>query len=306
MSARPEKPPGVSGLQPVAPGSTIGVIAPAGPASAESIDAIAPWLEARGYKSHVFPGCRKNCAYLAGDDQERLADMHAAFSDPGVDAIICMRGGYGSARLLDGIDYALIRRHAKPFVGYSDITALHLAFAQHAGISSIHGPMLTSDLLGAKDRASADALFRMLSEGLASGADLPCGDARLSSLLGGTARGRLVGGNLSVVCSLLGTPWAIETRDKLLFVEDRSEDSYRVDRLLTQLRLAGKLDEAAGFLVGSFSDADDSSAVIRELLVPFGKPILAGWPAGHCAPNYPLPHNMELILDAGAQRLIVA
>lgn len=291
------------GLQPITPGATIGVIAPAGPASIEAIDAIAPWLAARGFAARIFPGCRARRAHLAGEDHERLADLHAAFSDPDVAAIICMRGGYGSARLLDQIDYALIRRHAKPFVGYSDITALHTAFAQNAGMASIHGPMLTSDLVSAADGTSADALFRMLSEGLASGTDLPSGDAKLLTLVGGRAQGRLVGGNLSVLCSLLGTPCAIDTRDAILFIEECNEPSYRVDRLLTQLRLAGKLAGVAGFLVGSFSDADDPDAVIEELLIPCGKPILSGWPAGHCQPNYPLPLNVPVILDADARRL---
>ncbi|MCX7172910.1 MAG: LD-carboxypeptidase [Proteobacteria bacterium] len=296
---------GKTGLRPITPGATIGVIAPGGPASNEAIDAITPWLMNRGYQARLFPACRERRAYLAGNDQERLADLHAAFSDPAIAAIICMRGGYGSARLLDKIDYALVKRHAKPFVGYSDITALHTAFAQNAGMASIHGPMLTSDLVDDEDGTSADALFRLLSNGLAPGSDLPCGDAKLSNLVGGIAQGRLAGGNLSVLCSLLGTPWAVDTRDTILFIEDCGEPSYRVDRLLTQLRLAGKLDEAAGFLIGSFSDADDPGAVIRELLIPFGKPILAGWPAGHCKPNYPLPLNVEIILDTDAKRLTV-
>jgi len=295
-----------SGLRPILPGSTIGVIAPAGPAGPEAVAAIGPWLGARGFRSHVFPGCRERRDYLAGEDPVRLADLHAAFADPAVDAIVCMRGGYGSARLLDKIDYELIRRHAKPFVGYSDITALHSAFARCAGIAGIHGPMLTSDLVGAEDATSADALFRMLANGFVSGTDLPNGDAKLVTVASGTAQGLLVGGNLSVLCSLLGTPWAVDTRDAILFIEDCGEENYRVDRLLTQLRLAGKLAEAAGFLVGSFSDGDDPGEVIGELLAPFGKPILAGWPAGHCKPNYPLPINVEVLLEADGQRLSMA
>ena len=293
------------GLRAVLPGSTIGVIGPAGPAGPEAVDAISPWLSARGFRSQVFPGCRERRDYLAGEDPVRLADLHAAFADPAIDAIICMRGGYGSARLLDKIDYDLVRRHAKPFVGYSDITALHCAFARHAAMAGIHGPMLTSDLVNAVDATSADALFQMLSNGFVAGTVLPCGDAKLRTVTGGSAQGLLLGGNLSVVCSLLGTPWEVDTRDSILFIEDVGEDVYRIDRLLTQLRLAGKLAAAAGFLIGSFSDAGDPGEVIRELLVPFAKPILAGWPAGHCKPNYPLPINVEVRLDADAQRLIV-
>lgn len=294
-----------TGLHPLAAGATIGVIAPAGPAAAEAVDAIAPWLDSRGFRARIFPGCRERQDYLAGSDSQRLGDLHAAFADPGIDAIICMRGGYGSGRLLDSIDYELIRRHAKPFVGYSDITSLHVAFTQSAGLSSIHGPMLTSDLVGSDDPTSADALFWMLTTTLTSGLSLPCGASALTTLLAGRARGRLIGGNLSVLCSQLGTAWAVDTRGAILFLEDCREENYRVDRMLNQLRLAGKLDQAEGFLVGSFSDADDPAAVMREFLLPYGKPVLAGWPAGHCKPNYPLPFNVVVELDAEAQCLSI-
>lgn len=294
------------GLRPIAPGATIGVVAPAGPAPAESIDKIAPWLNSRGFGCRIFPGCRERRGYLAGDDGVRLADLHAAFADPAVDAILCMRGGYGSARLLDRINFGLIRQHAKPFVGYSDITALLTAFAQHAGISSMHGSMLTSDLIRDEGGTSADATFAMLSSELASGTPLPGNDVQLTTIAPGKASGRLAGGNLSVLCSLLGTEWAVDSRNAILFIEDCAEPSYRVDRLLTQLRLAGKLDDAAGFLIGSFTDADDPHEVIRELLGSLGKPVLAGWPSGHCKPNFPLPINVDVVLDADAQRVILA
>ena len=285
------------------PGATIGVIAPAGPSAAERVALIAPWLAARGYASKLFDSCHAQCAYLAGDDALRAADLHAAFLDPQVDAIICMRGGYGTARLLDRIDYDLVRKHAKPFVGYSDITSLHIVFNQLAGMPTIHAPMLGSDLVVNGDAVSADALFAMLSKGLTAGVPLAHASSGLRCVVGGRAEGRLMGGNLAVLVASLGTPWAIDASNGILFLEDVGEDPYRIDRMLTQCRHAGVLAAASGFVIGSFSDAEDPQAVIEEMLVPFGKPMLSGWQAGHCVPNYPLPFGVRVVLDAEAGSL---
>jgi len=293
-------------FDPLPPGAAIGVIAPAGPAPIGDVERIAPWLEARGYRARVFPGCRENGGYLAGCDDVRLADLHAAFADDTIDAIVCMRGGYGSARLLDRIDFDLVASHAKPFVGYSDITALHIAFNQHAGLPTIHAPMLTSDMLKENGAVSAEALFALLAGGLPRGAALARGDAVPRTLVGGTAAGRLAGGNLTVVCSLLGTRWAIDAHGAILFLEEIGEAPYRVDRMLNQLRLAGVLEAARGFVIGSFSDAEDATAVIEEYLAPLGKPAILGWPSGHCAPNYPLPFGVDVALDAREGMLVLA
>lgn len=291
-------------FEPLSPGATIGVIAPAGPARAEDVERIAPWLETHGYRARVFPGCRENTGFLAGADDVRLADLHAAFADDTVDAILCMRGGYGSARLLDRIDFGVVGSHAKPFAGYSDITSLHIAFNQQLALPTIHAPMVTSDLLKEGGRTSADALFALLESGLPRGSEL-AGGAPLHTLHGGRAEGRITGGNLSVISAGLGTRWAIDAHDCILFLEEVGEAPYRIDRMFNQLRLAGVLDAAAGFVLGSFSDADDPSAVIEEFLAPLGKPVLAGWPAGHCAPNYPVPLGVEVLLDADAQRIAI-
>jgi muramoyltetrapeptide carboxypeptidase len=291
------------------PGATIGVIAPAGPSSAKKVARIAPWLAARGFNTRLFDSCHVEISegvYLAGSDALRLGDLHAAFTDPAVDAIICMRGGYGSARLLDQIDYALVAANAKPFVGYSDITSLHTAFNQLAGMPTVHAPMLTSDLVVNGDEVSADALFDLLMNGLASGTALAHHSTRLRTVVSGRAQGRLMGGNLSVLCAALGTPWAIAAQGGILFLEEVGEDPYRVDRMLTQCRHAGVLEAARGFVIGSFSDAADPHSVINEMLAPLGKPMLTGWQAGHCVPNYPLPFGVDVVLDADLQTLVVA
>lgn len=290
-------------LSPIAAGATIGVVAPAGPAASERIEAIAPWLAARGFRTKIFPGCHENDGYLAGSDARRAADLHAAFADTEVAAIICMRGGYGSARLLDLLDYEVIREQAKPFVGYSDISSLHIAFNQRARLQTIHAPMMTSDFVINEDAASADALFAMLTGGIGAGMALTVAGMQLQTLAGGRAQGRLTGGNLCVLCASLGTPYAIDATDAILFMEEVGEAPYKVDRMLTQLRHAGVLDAARGFVIGSFSDAEDAQAVIAEFLAPLGKPVLSGFQAGHCVPNYPLPFGAEVMLDADHQQL---
>ena len=287
------------------PGDLVGVIAPAGPATPERVKRVEPLFARFGLRARLYPSCHARHPqhdFLAGDDALRLADLHAAFADADVHAVFCLRGGWGSPRLLAHLDTALLRRHIKPFIGYSDITALH-ALMQSEGLMSFHAPMPASDLVidGAEDEAAA--LFALLMN------PLPAGHVFAPSLLpgawhvGGTASGRLVGGNLSLLAALAGTPWALDTRGAILFIEDVSEALYRVDRLLTQLRHSGVLDAATAFLLGSFTEDADPTAVLREHLAHLGKPVLAGWPAGHGRPNRALPLGAGVTLDAGAGTL---
>jgi muramoyltetrapeptide carboxypeptidase len=289
-------------MQHLRAGDLVGVIAPAGPATAERVALVEPLFARFGLRTRLYPSCHARHSqhdFLAGDDTLRLADLHAAFADSDVRAVFCLRGGWGSPRLLPLIDAALLRAKIKPFIGYSDITALH-ALLQREGLVSFHAPMPASDLVidGAKDDAAA--LFELLMQ------PLPAGHVFAPALLpgawhvGGTASGRLVGGNLSLIASLCGTPWAIDARGAILFIEDVSEALYRVDRLLTQLRQTGLLDAAAGFVLGSFTEDADPTAVLREHLAHLGKPVLAGWPAGHGQPNRALPLGATVSLDAAA------
>lgn len=294
---------------PVAAGATIGVVAPAGPAGPQWVAQVEGWLQDANFRARVFPGCHGRDRYLAGPDERRLADLHAAFTDRSIDAIACLRGGYGSARLLDRLDLALVARHPKRFIGYSDITALHIAFSQRCGFATWHGPMLTSDLLRDGGAASRPAWVAALTERWDAGCELPHAAAPLQTWVGGRACAPLAGGNLATLCSLLGTPWAADLRGAIVFIEDVAEDLYKLDRLMTQLRLAGALQGAAGFVVGSFSDTpggDDPYPLLQSFLQPLGVPVLAGWPAGHCTPHAPLPLGAMVELDATQRRLALA
>ncbi len=281
---------------PLPPGSLIGVIAPAGPAAPDRVAQLPALYARHGYRCRVYPGCHLNTGYLAGSDAARLADLHAALADPEVAALHALRGGYGCMRLLDGIDTALVSAQRKLLIGYSDITALHALWCR-AGAPCLHAPMPASDLLLPGREADAQALFALLHQGVRAGQVwAPALDA--SGLrVPGTAEGLLAGGNLSLVAALLGTPWAWALDGAILFLEDINEEPYRVDRLLTQLRLAGVLDAAAGFVLGSFTEGGSPDGVLRQMLGGLGKPVLGGWPAGHGTPNQALPLGRRVRVD---------
>lgn len=283
-------------------GDLVGVIAPAGPATAECVALVEPLFARFGLRARLYPSCHARHPqhdFLAGDDATRLADLHAAFAETDVRAVFCLRGGWGSPRLLAHIDGALLRANIKPFIGYSDITALH-ALLQREGLVSFHAPMPASDLVIDGGEDDAAALFELLLQ------PLPAGHVFAPTLLpgawhvGGVAAGRLVGGNLSLIASLCGTPWVLDARGAIVFLEDVSEALYRVDRLLTQLRHSGLLAAAAGFLLGSFTEDADPGVVLHEHFAALGKPVLAGWPAGHGRPNRALPLGATVTLDAAA------
>ena len=282
-------------------GDLIGVIAPAGPGAADTLPAVSALYARQGYRVRLYPGCQAETGYLAGPDALRLADLHAALADDDVAAIHCLRGGYGSLRLLDGVDAALLRRKPKLLIGYSDITALHALWALH-GLPSLHAPMPASDLIKPGREDDEAALFHLLRHGLQAGTVLAPALEPGALCAPGEATGRLIGGNLSLVAALLGTPWAWQARGAILFLEDINEEPYRIDRLLTQLRLAGVLDAVGGIVLGSFTEKAPPQRLLRDMLVPLclqqGKPLLGGWPTGHGTPNRPLPMGLQVRLTA--------
>ena len=290
-------------------GDTVGVIAPAGPAKPEQPALVEALLARHGLRATLYASCYQKQGYLAGTDEQRLADLHAAFADEDVHTIHCLRGGYGCGRLLARVDTALLQRHPKLLIGYSDVTALH-ALLHGLGIASLHAPMLSSDLIHEGHEDDEAALFAVLKNGLRQG-DVMQPQLMSSPLLTndftqGVAEGVLVGGNLSLLGSLMGTPWAFNTQGALLFMEDINEEPYRVDRLLGQLQNAGALQAAHGFVLGSFTDVAEPEAlgaVLAHYLKPLGKPVIAGWPAGHGQPNRALPMGVPVRMDSAAGSL---
>jgi muramoyltetrapeptide carboxypeptidase len=301
-------------------GDTIGIVAPASaPPDPASIDGAVTVLENLGFKVRLGTHVRRRWGFLAGTDQERAADLMAMFLDPQVRAILCVRGGYGTARLLPLLDFQTIRAHPKILVGYSDLTSLHSALLKKALLVSFHGPMLNSDFIKADLPEFTLASFRRTLMHPEAPGSICRGypDSTVEVLQGGRAVGRLVGGNLSILCASLGTPYQPSLRRAILFLEDVDEVPYRFDRMLTQLLNAGVLQEVAGVAVGINHNCQDPKAkltteyrqtvedVLRERLAPLRVPIVAGLPFGHVAFNATLPVGLRVTLDGDRGDLLV-
>lgn len=289
-------------------GDTLALVAPSGRvATPERVDRCAAALDALGFAVRVYPSCRSGYGYLSGTDEERADDMNAAFADDAIDGIVCLKGGYGTPRILDRLDYDLIARHPKAFVGYSDITAIHLALLERCSLATFHGPMPSSDMIPEFAASSRESWLSSLCSRQALGRlPTPEGAQAPRALVPGRARGELVGGNLSLLAATMGTPYQVRAEGRILFIEDIDEAPYRVDRMLTCLRLAGVFDGCAGILLGNWNNcAGDPSTpglsleeVFRDTLCPCGKPVLMGYPAGHCSPTLTLPLGTLAELDA--------
>ncbi len=287
--------------RPLRPGDTVGLATPASPIEEDQLEAGEQLIRALGFEPRRGPGVLERAGYLAGDDAQRAAELQALVGDPDVAGILCARGGYGCQRLIAHLDAAAFRKAAKPLVGYSDVTTLLLWLRRSAGLMSVHGPMLETG-----DAAPGDG-HRELARMLTAVGELPRWSG--SPLTPGWSEGRLVGGSLSLVVASLGTPWEVDTRDAILLLEEVGDPPYRIDRMLVQLRAAGKLEAAAGIGVGSLHDSPappggaSADEVVRELLAPLGVPTLVGLPFGHGPDNRPWPHGGRAALDAGRGEL---
>lgn len=290
-------------------GQTIGLISPSGPVqrrgtAPETVETARARLAERGFRTVLARHAFDARGHLAGTDADRAADLHAMFRDPQVHAVLCIRGGYGAMRLLEGLDYDLIGRHPKVFIGYSDVTALHLAFQRRIALVTFHGPM--AGALAQADSHDLTHLLRAVTRPEAYGplANPPGGPA-IDTLVPGVAEGPLVGGNLALVTSLLGTPYQPAFEGALVFLEDIVDHTYRLDRKLVQLRLSGALDEAAGIVVGECrlrAEPSEPALTVREILedliAPLGKPAIYGLACGHGTYHLTLPLGVRARLDA--------
>jgi muramoyltetrapeptide carboxypeptidase len=314
-SAAAATPPPIVKPRALKPGDTVGLIAPSSHVfELWDLEGVAPRLAALGLECKFGRNVRARRGYLAGTEDERLADLHAMFADPRVAAVVCLGGGYGTERLLDRIDYGLIRRNPKIFLGYSDITGLHLAFGRLARLVTFHGPVALSALPEWTLASLKKALFS--SEPIGA-IDNPPEPDPLSpefprhTVSPGRARGQTVGGNLTLISTTMGTPYEIDTKGRILLLEDTGEAPYRIDRMLVQLKLAGKLADAAGIVWGTCTDCTPSrssfeinlsmSELLDDLLGSLGKPVLAGLVFGHTREKATIPLGVEAELDATAK-----
>jgi muramoyltetrapeptide carboxypeptidase len=299
-------------------GMRIAVVAPCGWMEAERLNRGCAVLQSWGFEvttgRHVLD--RHPSGFLSGSDTDRAADLQAAWCDPDVDAVICARGGYGASRLIDLLDWTAMRaaiadRPVKPFVGSSDVTALHQAFAHHLGISTYFGPMVAGPILGLPDPCPATiealraALLKPADPLVISGGQTLLSGARQPSPVFGVS----TGGTLSMLCSLLGTPEAGHARGGLVLLEDVAEAPYRIDRMLTHLLRSGWLSGVAGIACGSWERCgppDAVAEVLRERLTGLGVPVVTGFRFGHGLEQATIPLGVPAVLDpdTGTLRLL--
>lgn len=262
-------------------------------------------LEAAGFHVKLLPHAKAHQGYLAGSDEERLSDLHAAFEDPEIKGILCARGGYGCMRLLPSIDFEQIRSHPKVFIGFSDVTALHIPFYQEAGLVGFYGPMLTSNLIN-KEPYSQQELLGLITGAHCPPYTIPNRDT-YHCLTPGQTEAPLIGGNLSLLAALCGTPYQPQTAGHLLFIEDWKESYYSLDRQFQQLKLAGLFDQIAGLLLCDFSEVESGLAPpqdyplveqLQRLTCDLHIPVGYGFSVGHGEETATLPIGIRAAFDA--------
>ncbi|MEM8487797.1 MAG: LD-carboxypeptidase [Bacteroidota bacterium] len=295
----------------LAVGDTVGLVSPAGVTyETVQIEIIEETLDVLGLKMKAGEHMMNRWGYFAGTDEERATDINTMFSDDSVDAIFALHGGWGSARIIEKIDYGLIRKNPKIFMGYSDVTALLLALYAQTGLITFHGPNgnsvwnpFAAQYLDALVFKGDQVLYKNPKT---EGQGLVPIENRTRTITTGKARGRLVGGNLTVLTAMLGSPRMPEWSGHILFLEDIGEAVYRVDRMMTQLKLAGVLDQISGFVFGACTDckADSGynsftlSEVIDQHIKPLGIPAYAGAMIGHIKDKFTIPIGIEAEIDA--------
>lgn len=300
-------------------GDTIGLIAPSSPISdtradntKQKIERSVAALNQQGFNVVVDKSCYLKYGYLSGTDAERAEGVNRMFADRNVDAVFCIRGGYGTPRILDKIDYENIKKNPKLFLGYSDITALHIAINKFCGLVTVHGAMPGCEMINTFPPFTRESYLKAVTATEPLGELKNPAGAEVKCLVPGRAEGEIIGGNLSLITAAIGTPYEIDAKGKILFIEDIGEYTYRVDRMLTQLRLAGKFDDCAGIVLGDFTDCKVEYGkryglpllqVFEDIIAPAGKPTIYNFKAGHCVPTLSLPFGVNAVLDADNRSL---
>jgi len=300
-NSTPDQPPSLVLPTAVREGDTIGLVAPSGSIiNQDNLKKGIQILRDAGYKLKFYRDFRNTEGYLAGSDQERADEFNSIWSDPEVKAVITARGGYGSLRMLDMLDLEHIRKNPKILIGFSDLTVLLTAIHKITGMVTFHGPVVTT--LASIDESSRKNFFDTLSGNIPPNIR----PDRLTIVQNGRAEGVLLGGNLTTLAHMLATPYEVSWQNVILFIEDIGESPYRLDRLLTHLAKAQKLDNLSGLILGTFSETDSTESAdlaqcmcdrARELLVDQNIPIWADFPVGHGSRNLTLPLGTRVEMD---------
>jgi muramoyltetrapeptide carboxypeptidase len=292
----------------LAKGDLIGIISPASsPENFSSVESGIKYIEGAGYRTITGRNIDKSRGYLAGTDKERADDIHQMFADKRVKAIFCLRGGYGAFRLLDKIDYKLIKKNPKIFVGFSEITALQMAFLQKANLITFAGPMVMPNFSKEISCYTEENFWRMLTHGKKAGKILLPDTNKLQSIRKGKASGKIIGGNLAVFSSMLGTSYLPDLKDKILLLEDVSEPPYKIDRMFNQLRLNNVFKKVKGIILGSFIDCNEpdekkKTLSVEEIFNDYFRlselPVVYNFPHGHIKDFITVPIGINVKLNA--------
>jgi len=289
------------------PGDTVALVSPASPLTSERLEFITGVLAEEGFRTRVMPHALDDDAYLAGSDADRAEDLQAAFDDDEIAAVLCTRGGYGSARLFPYLDLDRIAASGKLFLGFSDITTLHVALNRR-GMPTVHAPMALT-LSYPREPWVVESFRRVLRNDLTPPVEAPGG----STVVGGVADGEVVGGCLCLLTDSIGTPDPLDATDRILLIEDVDEHPHRIDAMLTHLLNAGIAQSAAGFLIGEMTRTDERvdpsiggkpwREIVADRLGPLGKPMVIDFPLGHAKNMLTLPLGIRARLDAHAGTL---
>ncbi|MFK3939515.1 LD-carboxypeptidase [Alkalihalobacillus sp. NPDC078783] len=299
--------------QSLKPGDTIGLIAPSSPPNLSQLEKGIKLYEGYGLNVKVGRSIHLTDGYLAGTDRDRADDLMEMFQDPEIKGVFCVYGGYGSARIVELIDFDVIQANPKVFWGYSDVTFLHQVIYQKTGLVTFHGPMMSSDL-GGEVHPFTETYLKQVFKPTRITCDTTNSDLGvMNTNERRKVSGLIVGGNLSLIISSLGTSYEIDTKDKLLFLEDVGEEPYKLDRMFNQLRLANKLQDAAGIIVGDFHEckpfkrknSQGVDEVITHHLSLAGTPAIFGMQTGHCTPTLSFPLGVMATVDVTERRISI-
>jgi muramoyltetrapeptide carboxypeptidase len=299
-------------------GDTVGIISPSA-ATADRMEFVyaREAMEALGFKVKLGENLKNRSGHLAGSDEERAGDLNAMFADPAVKMIICLRGGSGGARILPLLDYELIKKNPKPLQGYSDITALHSAIQSQTGLITFHGPNGSGSWNSFNVKQFEKVFFGKESiefkNESSKGDNLVAKGNRIQTLTGGKAKGKILGGNLTVLTALSGTPYYPDFQDAILFIEDTGEDPYKVDRMMSTLKLNGTLDKIIGFVFGQCTECTPGGGygaftvdqLMDHYILPLKIPAYTGAMIGHVSRQFIIPVGAEVELDADQGKISV-
>lgn len=289
-------------------GATIGIVAPASCSSKEKVLEAKKNIEEMGFNVVLGQSTLKKWHSFSDTDENRAKDINEFFKNPSIDAIMCMRGGYGSNRLVEYLDLEVIRNNPKIFIGYSDITTLHMIFNEKLGLITFHGPMAVSNFLDGYSSETYKSFIKNVTA--TSSYELNNFGKKLEVINSGKAKGKLVGGNLTTLVSTLGTKYDIDYKDKILFLEEIGEKTYRIDRLLNHLKKYGVFSKINGLILGDFKKCDKSSSedmtleeVFNDYLKNLTIPVIKNIQSGHCDPMVTLPLGVMCEIDGEISKI---